>query len=99
MTTKQVASFTLVVVLTLTISACNKSTDSANRSNNYKKSYNLTVNGCETGEHVFTSSISERDATLQMCNALKDNSLNNYCAEDVRKELYIQNCDQENWYY
>jgi hypothetical protein len=45
--------------------------------------YNLTENGCNTGEKTAES----KD---QMCSLLKDNSANNGCAANLRKNKYEQ---------
>ena len=47
--------------------------------------YNLSYNGCSTGEHKFSS----KDA---MCDALQNNSLNNYCARDLREQHFRGQC-------
>jgi hypothetical protein len=48
-------------------------------------SYNLTENGCQTQEHDFSSQ-------TDYCNGLESDSLNNYCALDLRKSLYQTDC-------
>lgn len=48
-------------------------------------SYNFTVNGCTTGDQAFSSLDS-------MCEGLKNDSLNNYCAYDLRRSKFDTDC-------
>ena len=48
-------------------------------------SYNYTENGCSTGEHTFY-------ANDQLCDGLKNDSLNNYCALSLRHSRYQTDC-------
>lgn len=52
-------------------------------SQNY--SYNLSENGCSTGDHSFSSLDS-------MCDGLKDDSLNNQCAYNLRRMKFESEC-------
>ncbi len=47
--------------------------------------YQIEVNGCNTGEHTFKSKIA-------YCEALEDEALNNGCALNERDRLYFANC-------
>lgn len=48
--------------------------------------YDFTENGCDTGEH-------KADSKDQYCSMLKDDSLNNGCAADLRaQEVSSQSC-------
>jgi len=64
---------------------------SASVNNNQSSfSYNLTENGCSTGEKTFSSN----DA---MCSALKDDSLNQYCAQSLRYQKFTNDCPGKTW--
>ena len=54
-------------------------------SNSDNRSYELTVNGCETGKHEFSSK-------GDYCSALKDDSLNHGCATSLRQQMYQSEC-------
>jgi len=64
----------LLTLATLALASCGKKEE-------FK--YNLTENGCSTGDKSFES----KDA---MCTALKDNAANNGCAYSLRKEKFAQ---------
>lgn len=49
-------------------------------------SYSFSVNGCETGKKTFSDLNS-------YCQALVDEQANNYCAQNMRYEMYKQRCD------
>ncbi len=53
-------------------------------------SYELSENGCSTGQKTFSSN----DA---MCNALKDDALNNYCAQNLRYQKFQSDCPGKIW--
>lgn len=57
-------------------------------SNNY--SYSLSENGCSTGEHSFSS----QDA---MCDGLKNETLNNNCATNLRYLKFQNSCPGRTW--
>ncbi len=46
--------------------------------------YQFDLNGCETGQHQFS-------ALKQMCEALKDDELNKFCALSLRENHYNSN--------
>lgn len=79
--------FTLCA-LTL-ISACgkssNESSDQTTESTTMK--YQYIVNGCDTGEHVFNSK-------KAYCDGLKNDKLNNGCAESSRRDTYRDECSE-----
>lgn len=56
------------------------------------RSYSFELNGCPTGEHRFTGE-SVEEVTQKMCAALKDDELNNNCAEAMRKDHFEENCE------
>jgi len=58
------------------------------QSQNY--TYNLSENGCSTGEHTFSSNES-------MCDGLRDDSLNNYCATNLRYLKFQSDCPGRTW--
>lgn len=53
-------------------------------------SYNLTQNGCSTGEKTFSSV----DA---MCAGLRDDAFNGYCARGLRYDHFKANCPGKTW--
>ncbi len=61
------------------------------------ESYLLISNGCETGTHVFKNA--DRATTLkQLCSALKDDELNQGCAQCMRREKFKLRCaDVDSW--
>lgn len=66
-----------LVVGALGMSACQKK--------NEKFSYDLTENGCPTGNHEFNNK-------AEYCAALRDDRANNYCALNLRRERYKAEC-------
>ncbi|MFZ3230288.1 MAG: hypothetical protein WA160_08790 [Pseudobdellovibrio sp.] len=52
--------------------------------------YDLTENGCPTGEHSFSSLES-------MCDGLKNDSLNNFCARNLRYSKFQSDCPGRTW--
>lgn len=72
-----------------------KTTSSIN-SEDYKKSYQFEVNGCNTGEHSFSSS-DESEMRRKLCEALQDDELNNGCAESLRFDYFEDNCEGFTW--
>ncbi len=57
----------------------------AAKSNESTLSYDLTVNGCATGSHSFSSN-------SDYCAGLQNEALNNYCSQSARSSLFYQNC-------
>ena len=57
----------------------------AAKTNEQTLSYNLTVSGCSTGSHAFST-------LADYCAGLQNNSLNNFCAVNSRADLFNQNC-------
>ena len=47
--------------------------------------YQYSENGCDTGSHNF-------DSKADYCAALKNESLNNGCASDLRESAHQQDC-------
>lgn len=75
-----------LAAMTLLCSACDLSAVGIGKSKKKEQyKYNLTYNGCSTGEHKFSS----KDA---MCDALQNNSLNNNCARDLREQHFRGEC-------
>lgn len=66
-----------ILFLLAVFTACNVKTES----NEAKYSYNLTNNGCPTGERTFSSF----DA---YCAGLKSETGNGGCARTIRREIY-----------
>ena len=77
----------------LTTVACSGSVDGSAdlelSENSESYSYDYNINGCKTGEHSFNS---RRD----YCLGLADDSLNNYCAGDLRCRVFKQECSDLN---
>lgn len=48
-------------------------------------SYELKTKKCTTGKHQF-------DTLIEVCQALKDNELNNECALEEREKLFHTSC-------
>lgn len=55
------------------------------QSDQSKLTYSLSENGCQTGEHTFYSE-------QQMCDGLKNDALNNYCALRLRQLKFQADC-------
>lgn len=66
------------------LSGCD-AVNKAAKSSESSLSYDLTVNGCATGSHSFSSLDS-------YCAGLQNNALNNNCAQTSRGDLFYQNC-------
>ena len=85
-----------LVILTLMFlaSSCSKETLSkltnGNNNNAQTLSYTLTENGCSTGEQYFST----QD---DMCDGLKNDSLNNYCARNLRYQKFQNDCPGHSW--
>ena len=86
--------FTLLLFLSIltlaSFSACDLSKLTAGllkaQSTSTNLTYNYTAeNGCSTGEHTFYSN-------EQLCDGLKNDSLNNYCALSLRRSRYQTDC-------
>jgi hypothetical protein len=85
----------LVLTMTFLISlACSIKEESKTSSFNDK--YQLELNGCNTGEHAFNSS-SQEDLKRQICESLKNDATNNYCASSMRYDLFQAKCQGYNW--
>lgn len=52
--------------------------------------YELSENSCSTGEKTFSSNEA-------MCNALKDDALNNFCAQNLRYQKFQSDCPGKTW--
>lgn len=63
----------------------------------FKESYQLSLNGCDTGKHIFGSDTSYDDVRKQLCDALQDDKLNGSCAEPLRKEFFDKKCSGLAW--
>lgn len=83
--------YLIISVLTiLTAVACNLSlkgpgVDTSTNNKNESFKYNLSYNGCSTGEQSFNS-------RSEMCTGLQNNKLNNYCALDLRRIHFENEC-------
>ncbi len=82
-------SFALILGFSLLITSCTLP-EAVNglvtsQSANSKLTYNFSENGCQTGEHTFYSE-------QQMCDGLKSDVLNNYCALRLRQIKFQADC-------
>lgn len=85
----------------LLLGACSSSHDGGSGSKDkevFKKAYSITINGCATGEQVFTSEISESDAVEKLCAGLADAKRNNGCAEIERRNVFDVTCRGKDWF-
>ena len=78
-------------MISLTFASCGKLDDLAHGGKTIYKveaaeeepySYQLIGKSCHTGEHEFTS-------FSAVCQGLRDNELNNDCAQEEREELFL----------
>jgi hypothetical protein len=72
-----------------------KSSDTS--SARFKDSYQFEFNGCKTGKHEFVANSSAQEVTSQLCSALQDETLNNFCAADMRREYFEKKCANQSW--
>jgi hypothetical protein len=92
---------TSMVAFGLFISACGKSsggggggTSAPNNPTTSTKteslSYEFEFNGCKTGRHQFSS-------TEELCTGLRNDTLNNSCAIDLRADFFQKNCPSQSF--
>jgi hypothetical protein len=101
----------IFVLITLTFVSCGKNTSNTNSTNSVgsdiagnnsfssssaAQSYQFIFNGCDTGTHNFTDTTTTK-ALIQMCDALNNNSLNNYCAQNQRQQYFAEVCSGMTW--
>jgi hypothetical protein len=93
-TTINVAKPTLAFIsICFLITACSVDVTKnlpGNGANSQSLSYNLTENGCSTGNQSFST----QDA---LCNGLRDDALNNYCAQSLRFQKFQNDCPGHTW--
>lgn len=83
----RICSYVLSANALFILTSCGDSEDSKkdNGNNNYSNSesytYEFEYNGCNTGKHKFNS----KEA---LCDGLKSQSLNDYCALPLREEAF-----------
>ena len=88
----------MLLSLLLGLSGCDVSVKAGDRelvntgNQNKKESfeYDFTQNDCATGKKSFSS----RDA---LCDALKDDAANGFCAREMRYEYFKTNCPDKSW--
>ncbi len=68
--------------------SCHASIDQKVESQSF--TYKYTVNNCTTDEKVLSSNEA-------LCAALKDDALNNYCAQSLRYKRFQSDCPGKNW--
>ncbi len=54
-------------------------------------SYDYTENGCPTGNQTFRS-------REEMCDGLKSDTRNNYCAQTLRYQRFQEDCPDRSWF-
>lgn len=83
----------IVLTCLFLVTSCSKDTLSkiTNANNNAQSySYNLSENGCSTGEQVFSSQSA-------MCDGLRNDALNNFCAQGLRYQKFQNDCPGRAW--
>lgn len=78
--------------LTLALAACSDSSDSvpASYGVNQALTYELSEKGCTTGRQTFPS-------FTELCVGLQNNTINNYCALDMRAQHFRRSCQGQNF--
>ena len=71
----------LLVIFTISLSACGSKDDTTTTS----LSYDFTENGCKTGSHTFSS-------LAELCTGLQTDALNNGCALGLRQDEFKGRC-------
>lgn len=78
----------LLILAISTLVSCGDSSDglveAGSNNETQKLSYQINVNGCDTGKHTFSSE-------AEYCAGLRNDELNNFCATSVRRERYNAN--------
>ncbi|MGZ3723850.1 MAG: hypothetical protein ACXVA9_12995 [Bdellovibrionales bacterium] len=74
----------------------NPAAGTSSSSSSITKRYQFNINGCDTGEHIITTS-SEEETAKQYCQTLRDNSANNGCAEGFRRASFKIECPGMSW--
>ncbi|MBC7465318.1 MAG: hypothetical protein H7256_04945 [Bdellovibrio sp.] len=76
----------------LGLQSCNGNAvkDLVDKAQSSSYSYTLSENNCSTGQHDFSS----QEA---MCDGLKNDSLNNYCASQLRHAKFQSDCPGRTW--
>ena len=80
--------FSLFLLFLLVSCGDNKNPKMVQDSGEYAYAY--TVGTCFTGDHKFSS-------RAEMCLGLKNQTLNNNCAEESRKDYFRRNCPDFSW--
>lgn len=89
------------VILPMIMVSCSNSSDSDQKKqgqgdSQYKESYQLVANRCDTEKHDFISQ-SAADVKKQLCDALQNDRLNRGCAEQLRREMFEIKCSGFVW--
>ena len=82
-------TLTIISLLLTCLALVRCSQDSESR--DFSDSYQYKVNGCDTGKMVFQGSSAE-EVKQMLCDALRDDELNNYCAYEMRLSRYKVSC-------
>ena len=87
-------SVLILLLLGSCFSSCHSSvTDSLlNNTKNQAQTlqYNLTENGCSTGDKTFSS-------LDELCQGLRNDSFNNNCAQSLRFQKFQNDCPGRSW--
>ena len=86
------ASFAMVACAGGGSSSSESHVDVTESGSEIKERYQFIYNGCDTGEHVFSSS-SASETRRKLCDALQDDSLNRFCASSMRYQHYRNYCN------
>ena len=85
--------FSSLICFIFSVSACSLSNtvDSLTKAQSTNNlTYSFTDGGCSTGEHTFYSN-------EQLCQGLKNDALNNYCAVSLRQSKFRTDCPGQDW--
>ena len=97
-----------IMTLSMTFMACAKTHNSggsdsdsgfgssSKSSERSEQSYHFIYNGCDTGQHDF-SSPSAAETQQKLCLALQNDELNHFCAEQTRYEYFNEVCSGYTW--
>ncbi len=83
----------LFISATVVLNACSLSNtvDSLTKTQSANNlTYSFSDGGCSTGEHTFYSK-------EQLCDGLKNDALNNFCALSLRQSKFRTDCQGQDW--
>ncbi len=99
----QFVTYFLIPTVAIALLACtirgpgsSGSTTDTQKNEQYKESYQLNQNGCDTEKHDFVASTQE-DLKKQLCEALQNDELNKRCALEARRARFDESCQGHTW--